>query len=60
MAGFIEVLGRVASGVKRAHFGGGLAVGEGIVPQRPAQQAHAGDAPSKVFIEVDFATLGES
>jgi len=27
---------------------------------KAAQQAHAGDAPSKVFIEVDCATLSES
>jgi hypothetical protein len=31
-----------------------------LLTQKPAQQAHAGDAPSKVFIEVDFATLNES
>jgi hypothetical protein len=31
-----------------------------IVLQKSAQQAQAGDAPSKVFIEVAFGTLSES
>jgi hypothetical protein len=40
---------------------GGLDIGQRCsAPVKPAQQAHAGDAPSKVFIEVGFATLGGS
>ena len=27
---------------------------------KSAQQAHAADAPSEVFIEIDFATLSET
>jgi hypothetical protein len=44
-----------------AGFMGPVVVGQGAVAIKgPAQQAHASDAPSKVFIEVDFATLSES
>jgi hypothetical protein len=40
---------------------GQVVVGQGAVAVKgPAQQAHASDAPSKVFIEVDCATLSES
>jgi hypothetical protein len=31
-----------------------------LIRKKAAQQAHAAEAPSEVFIEVSFATLGES
>jgi hypothetical protein len=56
---FIKWAGCLKAGV--VGFMGPVVVGQGAVAvQGPAQQAHASDAPSKVFIEVDFATLNES